>query len=68
MKYVFGLPTRSTSGYDVSLGSIGEDETHTAEMVYEVERSPIHIGLVNAQGIKIYRVPEPRQIGFVLRS
>ena len=48
-------------------------ETHVPEQrptmqVHEDDRAPINTGLVDANGVAIYRVPETVTFGFVGRS
>jgi hypothetical protein len=45
----------------------GQGHTAGGEWVYEPEPGPIKTGLVDSNGTPIYRFPEERRIGFVLK-
>lgn len=46
----------------------GNYVTMGGEVVHEVERKPLQTGLVDQYGTMIWRVPEPLQIGFVVKG
>lgn len=49
-----------------STGSDWDDtrEVLTATTVHEPERRPVRTGIINAQGVPIFRVEDPNPIGF----
>jgi hypothetical protein len=44
----------------------GQSHMVGGETVYEQEKCPIKTGIVNTEGVPIYRVPQQNQIGFEL--
>ena len=36
--------------------------------VWETENEPVNTGLLNADGHPLYRMPEPKRIGFIVRG
>jgi hypothetical protein len=38
-----------------------------ADTVYAADNEPVFTGLLNAAGAKLYRMPEPKPVGFDLR-